>query len=281
MSTVGWRYAAASVVGTSHLKFGSPCQDANDCHEFQLSSGESVLVGVVADGAGSAKSGGDGAVLSCNMFVDLVSDYISSGNTIEQIASETARFWLEVIRSRLSKEAESTSQQLRDYACTFLGAVVGERCAAFVQVGDGVIVVSDSEEKQYGHIFWPDRGEYENTTHFLTEDQLHENIQFDSVQRKVVDLAILSDGLQRLALDYRLQTTHHPFFQGLFPPFEKLPNGRSDAFSRSLVDFLSSPKVNQRTDDDKTLLLATRRTSQRGPDASVGQRSSGNGDNTV
>jgi hypothetical protein len=279
MSAAGWRYAAASVVGTSHLKFGSSCQDANDCHEFQLTSGESVLVGVVADGAGSAKSGGEGAAVTCNMFVDLVSDYLSGGNTIEQIVSDTARFWLEVIRSRLCKEAETTSQELRDYACTFLGAVVGESCAAFVQVGDGVIVVSDLEEKQYGHIFWPDRGEYENTTHFLTEDQLHEHIQFDSVHRKIVELAILSDGLQRLALDYRSQTTHHPFFQGLFPPFDKLPSGRSEALSRSLVDFLSSPKVNQRTDDDKTLLLATRRTSQIDSSASVAFITDGN--NTV
>ncbi len=215
MTLRGWRYAAASVVGTSHLRFGGACQDANDCHEFQLSSGNSILVGVVADGAGSAKSGGDGAALSCNAFIDLVSDYVSSGNTVEQISADTARFWLEVIRSRLSSKAESTSQELRDYACTFLGAVVGDLCAAFVQIGDGVIVVSDSEEMQYGHIFWPDRGEYENTTHFVTEEHVHEHLQFDSVRRGIVELAMLSDGLQRLALDYQGQTAHQPFFRGL------------------------------------------------------------------
>ena len=258
MSLGGWRYAAASVIGTSHLKFGSPCQDANDCHEFQLPSGESILVGVVADGAGSARSGGEGAALSCKVFMDLVSDYVGSGNTVEQIAPETTTFWLDVIRTRLSREAESTSQELRDYACTFLGAVVGNSCAAFVQIGDGVIVVSDSEETQYGHIFWPDRGEYENTTHFVTEEQVHDHVQFDTVHRRIVELAMLSDGLQRLALDYQSQTAHHAFFQGLFPAFEKLPGGRSEELSRSLGDFLSSPRVNQRTDDDKTLLLATR-----------------------
>jgi len=273
MSSGGWRYAAASIVGTSHLKFGNPCQDANDCHEFQLSSEESVFVGVVSDGAGSAKSGGEGAALCCKTFVDLVSDHVSSGNTVEQIASDTALFWLEIIRSRLSREAESSSQELRDFACTFLGAIVGSTCASFVQVGDGVIVVSDSEEQHYGHIFWPDRGEYENTTHFVTEEQLQDHIQFDSVHRRIVELAMLSDGLQRLALDYQSQTAHHAFFHGLFPAFEKLPGGRSADLSRSLGDFLSSPRVNQRTDDDKTLLLATRRWAQN-DSATQGSRSS-------
>ena len=125
MSLGHWRYAAASVIDMLHLKFGSACQDANDCHEFQLPSGERIFVGVVADGAGSAKSGGEGAALSCKVFTDLVSDYVSSGNTVEQIAPETTTFWLDVIRTRLLREAESTSKELRDYACTFLGAVVG------------------------------------------------------------------------------------------------------------------------------------------------------------
>jgi hypothetical protein len=259
MNLIGWRYAAASVVGTSHVKSGSDCQDANDCHEFQLPSGEPVLVAVVSDGAGSAKCGGEGARLTSTVFIDLVSDHLSSGNTVEQISFDSARFWLEVIQSRLSSQAESASQQLRDYACTLLGAVIGTSCAAFIQVGDGAIVVADAEEVAFGHIFWPDRGEYENTTHFVTEEQVHEHLQFDLVRRDILELAMLSDGLQRLALDYRSQTAHQPFFRGLFPAFQRSPVGRSEDLCRSLSDFLSSSRVNQKTDDDKTLLLATRR----------------------
>jgi hypothetical protein len=37
------------------------------------------------------------------------------------------------------------------------------------------------------------------------------------------------------------------------------PAGRSDRLSAALAAFLASPRINQRTDDDKTLILATRR----------------------
>jgi len=259
MKLRGWRYAAASIVGTSHSKIGGACQDANDCQVYQLPSGENVLVAVVADGAGSSKYGGEGAALSCAMFIDLASDHLSSGNAVEQISVEISRFWLEAIKSRLSRQAESSSEGLREYACTLLGAVVGNSCAAFVQIGDGAIVVADSEEPEYGHIFWPDRGEYENTTHFVTEDEVLAHLQFDAVRREVVEIAMFSDGLQRLALDYQSQAAHQPFFRGLFPAFQKSPDGRSEDLSRSLGEFLSSGRVNQKTDDDKTLLLASRR----------------------
>jgi serine/threonine protein phosphatase PrpC len=258
MSLRGWRYAAASVVGASHSKSASACQDSNDCQVYQLPNGESVLVGVVADGAGSSKYGGEGAALCCAMFIDLVSDHLSNGNAVDQISLDMGRFWLEAIKNRLSRQADSNSQVLREYACTLLGAVVGNSCAAFAQIGDGAIVVADSEELEYGHIFWPDRGEYENTTHFVTEDRVEEHLQFDLVRREIVEIAMLSDGLQRLALDYQSQTAHQPFFHGLFPAFQKSPDGRSEALSRALGDFLSSERVNQKTDDDKTLLLATR-----------------------
>ena len=60
MTPGGWRYVAASVVGTSHEKLGGICQDANDCQVHLLPNGEKVFVAAVADGAGSALRGGDG-----------------------------------------------------------------------------------------------------------------------------------------------------------------------------------------------------------------------------
>ena len=258
MTPCGWRYIAASAIGTSHIKRGEVCQDANDCQLFQLQNGSKILVAVVADGAGSAKFGGEGAALACSVFLDLVADHLSNGSAIEQVSEETARFWLNVVKSRLSGQAEAISQSLRDFACTLLAAIVGDASSVFIQVGDGVIVVADSEESAYGHIFWPDRGEYENTTHFITEESAEEHLQFEFVRREIVELALLSDGLQRLALDYRNHAAYKPFFEGLFRPLRGKAEGRSDELNRSLVEFLSSPRVNGKTDDDKTLILATR-----------------------
>jgi hypothetical protein len=129
---------------------------------------------------------------------------------------------------------------------------------ACLQIGDGVVVVADSEEQVYGHVFWPDRGEYANTTHFVTQDEALEHLRFASVRREIVEVALLTDGLQSIALNYQQQTAHQPFFGGLFAPLRTAEEGWSSELSKSLMEFLSSPRVNEKTDDDKTLVLACR-----------------------
>lgn len=260
MTERGWRYVAASVVGASHEKLGGGCQDANECQVYTSPDGGDVLVAAVSDGAGTAACGGEGATRACSVFVGLVGDHLSSGNTVEQISIDTARFWVGVIQNALGNEAQSVSRQRRDFACTLLGVVASSACTACLQIGDGVMVVADSEERVYGHVFWPDRGEYANTTHFITEEDVLEHIQFDSVRREVVEIALLTDGLQSLALDYNQRAAHEPFFRGLFAPLQRVAEGRSHDLSRSLAEFLSSARVNERTDDDKTLVLASRLT---------------------
>jgi hypothetical protein len=130
-----------------------------------------------------------------------------------------------------------------------------------------VIVLADSEERVYGHVFWPDRGEYANTTHFVTEDDAVEHLQFETVKRRVVEAALLTDGLQSVALNYQQRIAHEPFFKGLFAPLRTAEEGRSRELSDSLAAFLASPRVNEKTDDDKTLVLASRTETELGPPA--------------
>jgi len=258
MSYSGWRYATASVIGTSHEKLGGQCQDANDCHVYVLPSGETILMATVADGAGTAPRGGEGAGVACQVFASLVNDHVSGGNTVEQISRQTADFWLGVIQSALDRRAESELRQRRDFACTLLGLVAGTSCAACLQVGDGAIVVSDSEEHTYSHVFWPDRGEYANMTHFVTQEEAKDHLQFELIRRQIIEVALLSDGLQGVALNYQQQVAHEPFFRGLFAPLRRAAEGRSDDLSGALTTFLSSTRVTEKTDDDKTLVLASR-----------------------
>jgi hypothetical protein len=69
---------------------------------------------------------------------------------------------------------------------------------------------------------------------------------------------MMTDGLQRLALDFRTQAPHEPFFSPLFKALRSAPVAEDLAVP--LRQLLSSSSVNERTDDDKTLLLATRLT---------------------
>jgi hypothetical protein len=66
----------------------------------------------------------------------------------------------------------------------------------------------------------------------------------------------MSDGLQRLALDLARGRPYPPFFR---PMFAALRDQDPDSLLGPLVEFLSSPRVNARTDDDKTLTLSRRR----------------------
>ncbi len=258
MSMGGWRYVAASVIGTSHEKTGGACQDANDCQIYASPAGEKVLAAAVTDGAGSAACAGEGAATTCRALLSLVKEHLDSGKTVEQVTSDTVRSWITAIQNLLEEEAKAVSRERRDFACTILGVIVGESCAACLQVGDGVIVLADSEEHAYGHVFWPDRGEYANTTHFVTEGDAIEHLQFESVKRRVVEAALLTDGLQAIALNYQQRSAHEPFFKGLFAPLRSAGEGCSRELSESLAAFLASPRVNEKTDDDKTLVLASR-----------------------
>jgi hypothetical protein len=53
-----WQVIGASTQGTSHIRVGSPCQDAHGHHVL-----ENCVIAVVADGLGSAAKSDEGAKL--------------------------------------------------------------------------------------------------------------------------------------------------------------------------------------------------------------------------
>jgi len=261
MTPIDWKYAFASVIGTSHVKTGLPCQDMSDCTVFQSNDGAPVLVAVVADGAGSAQRAEIGASLACSLFVDEMSSLFESGSAIRDITREFVTIWLTRFHNEIRLRAEAEGIPVRQFACTLLGAVIGCDCAAFFQIGDGAIVISSSEEPDdYNWIFWPQKGEYENITTFATDEAVQDKLDYAFVERHIEEVAIFTDGLQHLALHYQTRMAFVPFFRSMFSPLRPASAGHLDELSSSLASFLNSPRVNSRTDDDKTLILATRRT---------------------
>jgi hypothetical protein len=107
----------------------------------------------------------------------------------------------------------------------------------------------------YELAFWPENGEYANTTRFLTEDDYRSHLRVEIVDRQVTEFAVLTDGLQMLALDFGQAKVHNPFFGPLFSTVKSGPD--EDTLKSSLLEFMASNRVNDRTDDDNTLLLAT------------------------
>jgi len=237
-----WKLVCGSVRGTSHIHSGLPCQDYCDG-----TIAGTTLVVACADGAGSAELSQLGSKAAVDRFME-----VASGDTVP--TKEQVQAWVNSARERVLEQADANGSTPRQLACTFLAALIGDDWAAFAQVGDGVIVFDGPES--YELAFWPETGEYANTTRFLSEDNYHEHLRVEIVERHISELAVLTDGLQMLALDIAGTKVHDRFFA---PLFKAVRNGSNEAaLKTSLLEFMDSKRVNERTDDDKTLFLATR-----------------------
>lgn len=259
MSQRTWRIAAASTIGTSHLKRGIPCQDSHGCQVLESVDGRPIVVLVVSDGAGSATRADEGSRLACRTLLDAVGAFVGEGGRVAAIERGIARSWVAVVQDTIAARAGEDRAVSRDYACTLLAAIVAEDCAAFLQIGDGAMVVAD-ETGEWGWIHWPQKGDYANTTFFVTEDNAADRMAFDLVPRSINEVAVFSDGIEALVLHYATKTVHAPFFEQMFAPVRASEVSDIDEkLSVGLERYLASPNVCQRTDDDKTLVLATRR----------------------
>lgn len=255
-----WRTAYGSAAGTSHARTGARCQDAGRCDVIVGVDGTEVLVASVSDGAGSAPQSEYGARLMVDAFQHDCAAAARDAPDLAFLDGTWARAWLRAMQRALADLAAESGCASADYACTFLGAVVGPDCAAFLQIGDGAIVVGDTDAGFDGHawVFWPQHGEFANSTFFVTMPGAPEILLFE--KRATVDeLALFSDGLERLILDMRARIVHSPSLRPVLGWLAGTEPCRDGAPSGVLAAYLNSAQVNRRTDDDKTLVMATRR----------------------
>jgi Protein phosphatase 2C len=255
-----WRIAMASAIGTSHLASGQPCQDSHYHLTLNDVDGNPVTILVLSDGAGSAAQAEVGSTLACETFAKLVADYISAGGRVENISRDLAGRWIAGVLYRLSLKSWHAELRPRDYACTLLTVISGTQATMFLQVGDGAIVISDGWTTSWRHVFWPQHGEFANTTNFITSEDVFEIMDFLVTTEPVVEIALFSDGLENMLLQKASKSVHAPFFDSMFPSVRRSTAKGEDAeLSRALGIYLSTPTVNERTNDDKTLILASRR----------------------
>lgn len=254
-----WKYGLASVAGTFHIKSSTPCQDASRVEVVREVTGSEVFIAAASDGAGSAALAQLGSQLACDLFIDEITAHIEAGNARAILSPGFIAEWIGKFRGLVAGWAGGGGR-IQDFACTLLAAVIWPDRAIYFQLGDGAIVTSRREAPdRYTVVCWPQQGEYANMTNFLTDADAAEKF-FCALKSEVVDeVALFTDGIQRLALDYRAQTAHEPFFAPMFGWMRASAGGRSAELSSSLSVYLASEKVNSRTDDDKTLILATRR----------------------
>ncbi len=243
-----WKTVGSSVVGTSHLRIALPCQDAHRCALLP----DGTLLIAVADGAGSASRSTEGSTLAVQSSLDFLTVHLA-----EKIPEQDWE-WDDLLRQTLDQarrtlEAHAGSESLREFATTLLLAVVTEQTLATLQVGDGALVCRHNEGAL--RVLTPvTDSEYINVTSFITGSTFQQDALCTVLPAAEIDaLAVFTDGLQYVAISYPQNVAHEPFFRPLFA-FA----GQAEGDASELEALLNSARINDRTDDDKTLVLAVR-----------------------
>ena len=257
-----WLVARASVRGTSHAKTGQPCQDSSS---VGMGAPDGMLVAAVADGAGSAALSADGSrIAACaatRRAVKLIRLHVQPlyEGVLEEILKEAVHH----SRKELEAEAQRQKKSLREFATTLIVAICAPEITGAAQIGDGAMVTAgkrmsrDDEDGDYTLFSAPQRGEYANTTNFITSSGWQNSLAVRTRRGGIIRLAMFTDGIQSIALNAASgNAPHAPFFDPLFIWADKQKDASSA--ESSLAAFLSSPRVTARADDDLTLLLAVR-----------------------
>lgn len=248
-----WTWAAASAVGTSHIKSGTRLQDAYYCSSVQTKTSEYLLV-IVSDGAGSASYGGEGASIVCRSLSKGIRAYLAEFDKLPEPGDVDD--FLDVARDRIYLAADKRDLAPREFAATLVLLVTNGINSLFAHIGDGCAVVCDKDSKAWITPSWPDHGEYASTTFFVT-DEPRPKLRIDYLSTTVSAAVVFSDGIERLALDFSLQVPHSKFFDSIVKPVQDpLVEGKARLLCEKLKSYLNSDNINARTDDDKTLIIA-------------------------
>ncbi|MDX1979884.1 MAG: PP2C family serine/threonine-protein phosphatase [Bryobacteraceae bacterium] len=245
-----WRVIGASVTGAGHQARGEPCQDAHAWDTLP----DGALVAAVADGAGSCALGGQGAAIAVAAVVEAARCHSLSAWPVEEAGWKTLLSDI-LMRARdaVTKEAAARDRNPRDFSTTLIAVIATPDAIAAAQIGDGAAVASSEDRAAIEGLTLPILGEYLNETTFLTSPNAVETAQVRMLPQPAFGLALLSDGLQGVALKLPSGEPHAPFFLPLLR-FAASSNPREG--HAELAAFLGSDKISRKTDDDVTLVLA-------------------------
>ena len=240
--------------GTSHERTNTRRQDAFRCTAVDHGR---ALVAVACDGAGSATHGGEGASLVARRLSLVAEAHLREHPTLPE--EERVRVWIDEVRDLIATTALRRSLRPRDFATTLVMVVATPEEVLTVHVGDGAVVGRFRKAEHWDALAWPEHGEFASTTYFVT-DEAEVRARIKRYERQLDQVAVLTDGIERLALDLSNKVPHAPFFSGVSAPVQRSEViGRDGPLSAKLSQYLASDTINERTDDDKTLIVAVHR----------------------
>lgn len=250
-----WKVIHSSAIGNSHLRKKKPCQDYVS---YGKSVDEHLLIGVVADGASSAKHSDKGAEIAVQCTIQYLQNRLKVSqfqNSIKDLDTANIFFieLLKIVQKKLENQANNNSYSVKDFACTLLVFIASPDWLAAMQVGDGLIVIRQNNRDTYQLLFKPDKGEFTNYTTFVTSSNAQTQMQvlFDKINLDFI--CVTTDWCENIAV---IQGQNWKPFTDFFKPLEDLVLANKSKIGKNKIDdFLNSELINKETEDDKTLLL--------------------------
>jgi len=247
-----WSWAIASCRGTSHVRDGTKCQDTSRC--ITAGANKDILVAVVSDGAGSAPHGKQGSVLTCRTISECARLHFSQTHTPP--TNDEIWSWVDLARDRIAASADTRGATPREFAATLVGVIAMGHETIILHIGDGATVCC--ADGQWTVPSWPAQGEYASTTFFITDDPAP-RLRITRLPYAVDGTSTFSDGIERLVLKFDDQTASARFFDKFASTVRNARStGHIPKLSASLRSYLDSPALNERTDDDKSLIVAVK-----------------------
>lgn len=230
-----------SVTGPSHLRKNIPCQDA--C-AYRI-KGKRVIV-AVADGVGSALKSDEGAAF-------VVEEVVSNLENKKKISNRNLKKCINLVREKLKRRAIENGFKFEDFASTLIVVIAERKKVLVAHIGDGAVVGETKDGLKI--LSLPEESEYINEVIPLTYENWEKHLRFSVYNDKFKCIAVMTDGCHRAAFKKEKDTLvpFEGFFNPIFSYSKRVKNPEEG--TREIIKLLSSKKINEYMEDDKTLLI--------------------------
>jgi len=237
------RTVAVTLTGPLHVQTGMKCQDC-----FAYKNRNNRFIGVVSDGAGTAKFGKIGAKVVC----DTLCDVLSSPTLL--ISRENIIFALEIAREKLLQHRYNYSKSADDlinFAATVVGVVYEKGKGLFFHIGDGAGIAFFDESLQKFAISKPENGRFLCETYFYTMDDWTDSLRFTEFS-DATQVCLMTDGVTNFALKNSAKNIENRFIVPVLSFLNKEKSLKKSV--RALINTLSTSEAKKISSDDKTFL---------------------------
>lgn len=257
-----WKIAETSLQGSSHISTKTPCQDDHFSEIIQ----DNIVI-AVSDGMGSAQYSHIASTLAVTTAIDHLKrnmgryrfHWIYTNRFMRRFSPINYQQLLQeavlAARNRIIREAEKKHHNLRDYACTLIITIITPTEWHTIHIGDGAAVGFRSHETVFT-LSRPENGEYANSTTPITASNWRSHVRYNHGEERLEAVAVFSDGIQNLCINHQTGDAFSGFFVPILRWFRGLP--RKAKLNVACQQFLDSPQIRQKSDDDLTLVMAWR-----------------------